>query len=318
MVAVLSAAALSWIWCRLLPVIGPPLGYVDEPGRDELKTHAVPAIPLAGPGLLIAILVPFAWIGGLEPTVLAGLVVLTLLGAIDDRFGLSPGVRLGVEVVASGILCAQLLAESVAFYLLSVLVVVVAVNAVNLYDGIDGIAGSTGLVSLLGMAALAAVQGRSPWLSLLLGAALAGFLPFNWHPGRVFLGDGGAYLLGAVIAVEMTVSRVGDGLLGRLAALGFLGMFLVDLIVTVGRRFRRGHRLFEGDRGHVYDRLVLAGNSVPAVTVLLAGCHALIVGATFLASWLFSEMAAFVLVSAVGVVAAAVTWRVASMPPATD
>jgi len=317
-VAVLTAIALSWLWCKVLPVIGPPLGYVDEPGMDELKTHVVPAIPLAGPGLLLATLVPFTWVGGLRPSLAAGLVILTLLGAIDDRFSLSPGVRLGVEAVAAAILCADLLDVSVAHYSLSVLIVVAAVNAVNLYDGIDGLAGSTGLVSLVGLGALAALQGRSAWLPLLLAAALVGFLPFNWHPGRVFLGDGGAYLVGAVIATGVTVLRAEDGIIGSLAAGGFMGMFVVDLIVTVGRRFQRGSRLFEGDRGHVYDRLVFSGRSVPSVTLLLVGCHAAIVAATLLVSWLLPGPAALAVVGAVGMIAITMTWRVASRPPATN
>ncbi|HLU53553.1 MAG TPA: MraY family glycosyltransferase [Acidimicrobiia bacterium] len=318
MVAALTAAALSWLWCKILPVVGPPLGYVDEPGRDALKTHEVRAIPLAGPGLLIAVLVPMLWIGGMDPTILAGLVILTLLGAIDDRVGLSPGVRLGVEVSAAAVLCAELWNDSVGYFLFSVVVVVVAVNAVNLYDGIDGLAGSSGLVSLIGLAAYASLGGQSPWVPLLLAAAVVGFLPFNWHPGRVFLGDGGAYLVGAAIALGVTVSRAGDGVLTRLAALGFLGMFLVDLVITVGRRFQQGSRLFEGDRGHVYDRLVHSGMRVPAVTLLLTGAHAIIVGATLLSLWLLPETAALLVVLGVGVVALAMTWRVASRPPATD
>src|SRR5690606_3280306 len=153
-------------------------------------------------------------------TILAGLVILTLLGAIYDRVGLSPGVRLGVEVSAAAVLCAEPWDDSVGYFLFAFMIGVGAVNAVNLYDCIYCLAGSSGLVGPVGLAAYASLGGQSPGVPLLLGGAVVGFLPFNWHPGRVFLGDGGAYLVGAAIALGVTVSRAGDGVLTRLAALG--------------------------------------------------------------------------------------------------
>src|SRR5690606_28595605 len=142
--------------------------------------------------------------------------------------------------------------------------------------------------------------------------------PFNWHPGRVFLGDGGAYLVGAVIATGVTVLRAEDGIIGSLAAGGFMGMFVVDLIVTVGRRFQRGSRLFAGDRGHVYDRLVFSGRSLRPVSRLLVGGDAAFVAATPLASWPAPGPAGIAVAGPVGMLAITMTWRVASRPPATN
>ena len=225
MVAALTAAALSWLWCKILPVVGPPLGYVDEPGRDALKTHEVRAIPLAGPGLLIAVLVPMLWIGRMDPTILAGLVILTLLGAIDDRVGLSPGVRLGVEVSAAAVLCAELWNDSVGYFLFSVVVVVVAVNAVNPTTASTGspdraacepdrpgaICLSGGTVSVGSSAA-----GCGGWWGSCRSIGIPGgsSSEMGGLPG------------GAAIALGVTVSRAGDGVLTRLAV-GLLGMFLV-------------------------------------------------------------------------------------------
>lgn len=316
MVSALTALVVSWLWCRMLPLVGPRLGYVDEPGKDVLKTHELPAVPLAGPGLLLATLVPFSWLGGLRPSVMLGLVLITALGVADDRLDLAPGVRLIVEVVLAAVLSWHWSKESLPLFLISIVVVVVSINAVNLYDGIDGLAGASGAASLLGLAMLAWTDGAVFWLPILLAVALAGFLPFNWHPARVFLGDGGAYLVGAVIAVGSMTVASSRGMVGVLTALGFLGMFAVDLVVTVGRRYRLGHRLFAGDRGHIYDRLVMDGWSVPRVTLSLVACHAAIVGATLVAIRMLPAGAAFFAVLAIALAGLAMTWRVAQRPPA--
>lgn len=249
--------------------LGPTLGLLDRPDDPLLKVHRQPAVPLGGVAVVAGIVVGWSIAGDVN-WVLAGLASgVVTLGLVDDRIGLSPGVRLvtegaiGVATLAFDLVPLRLGSPLEAA--VGVGLIVLAINAVNLVDGLDGLAGSVALVAFLGLAALAAIRGLSPTLALVMAGALAGFLLFNWHPARVFLGDNGAYLVGFVLAVAiMRVSP--DGLGAELWVAGLvLGVFVLDLFVTVLRRRSTGSPMFSGDRQHLYDRLRDRGWSVPSV-----------------------------------------------------
>lgn len=278
MVGAVASLVISAVWCFALPAIGPRLGYVDHPDDEVLKVHSTPAVPLAGPGLLVALIVGLALNDAAVPVAeVAGLALLTLLGMVDDRIQLSPFSRIVVEVIAAALVASRWWGLGPGYAIVGALVVLVAVNAVNLYDGLDGLAGATGGVGLGVIAVVAWVSDAPFLLPAMLAAALVGFLPFNLHPARVFLGDGGAYLVGAVTAVALWDVGVRDGWWGAAASIGFLGMFAVDLAVTILRRIRSGDPLFQGDRRHLYDLIVASGVAVPKVSLRLAGSHLVLV-----------------------------------------
>ena len=271
---VILAVGVAGAWCAVALRLGPRLGYVDRPDDAALKAHLRPAVPLGGVGVFLGLHAGLA----LESAFDWGLFVASLcaltLGLIDDRFGVAPTLRLAAEfgigvvlVVATDTTFTSPLAMAVG-----VLTVVVLINAVNLFDGLDGLAGSAALVTGLGLAWLAALRGVDGVIPLLLAAALAGFLPFNWHPARLFLGDNGAYTIGTVLAFA-TVIVSPDGLgVGWLIALVPLGVFLVDFVATILRRLLAGKALFTGDRSHLYDQLRDRG--VPVKTVALTAVAA--------------------------------------------
>ena len=262
------AFVVSLGWSALAVRVGPRFGFVDAPDDPHLKVHRQKAVPLGGVGLLLGVTAGWWLAGGLDSRVMAPATALTVLGLVDDRIRLSAWLRLAVQVV---IAIAAIALGAVPFDqwpiagVAGVVLVVVAVNAVNLFDGLDGLAGSAGLVASLGVAALAIGRGVEPDLALLLAAGLGGFLVYNRHPARVFLGDNGAYLLGFLLAVGiMRVSSSGIGARFGIAAL-VLGIFFVDLSVTVLRRAVGRQPLFRGDRSHLYDRLVTRGWSIERV-----------------------------------------------------
>jgi UDP-GlcNAc:undecaprenyl-phosphate GlcNAc-1-phosphate transferase len=275
--SVLTALAVSTLWCFSSLWIGPRIGYVDRPERSKLTAHESPAIPLGGVGIFLAVHIAALTRGEIDVPLLVASGIVLILGLIDDRIELSPTLRLAVEVGAAStlVILASYPAASPLFAVLAIVVIVTAINAVNLYDGLDGLAGLSALVMSLGLVWLLSGRGLDGFPSVELAAALVGFLLLNWHPARVFLGDGGAYVVGLTLA-HMVLSS-GDSTGEVLVAMGLFGVFAIDLTASVARRLLSGGRLFEGDRGHLYDQLQDRGLGVPAVALISAALEGVLV-----------------------------------------
>jgi UDP-GlcNAc:undecaprenyl-phosphate GlcNAc-1-phosphate transferase len=185
-----------------------------------------------------------------------------LLGVADDARDLDPRARLAAEVAIGVGVAAAVPHHGVLPSVLAVVATVVLINAVNLLDGLDALASGVGLAAAIGMAWVTEGDGRA--LALALAGALAGFLFWNRPPARVYLGDGGAYLLGTVLAELLALAWRPGGSVGRpIAGALFVAVPLVDTGVAIVRRRRSGQPLFQGDRAHVYDQLVDRGLAAP-------------------------------------------------------
>jgi UDP-GlcNAc:undecaprenyl-phosphate/decaprenyl-phosphate GlcNAc-1-phosphate transferase len=268
-IAVLVAAPIAFVVAWLAKVVGPRVGMVDLPD-GQLKTHRRPIVPLGGIGVAIGFLVASAVVGALSWSIAAAVVGVASLGLIDDRVSLSPKLRLVAELGAGTVLVAQPFLHgtmNALEALVGVAATVVLINAVNLYDGLDGLVSSSAAAGLLGVAVLALVWGDGGGLLALAGAgALIGFLPHNWNPAKMFLGDNGSYTVGTVLAAVIVDSAVsGRGLFGMIATATAGTVFMVDLVSTLWRRSRARVPLFAGDRSHTYDRLHDAGWSIKRV-----------------------------------------------------
>lgn len=267
LIAGIAAIGVSLACCLVALRVGPLLGFVDSPD-GFLKNHAKAVVPLGGICIWVGMLVGLALGGALDGWFVSATGLLLIVGLIDDRRGLSPLSRLVAAAIAGVILSATEAItpgfEAMPGRLIFVVAVIVMVNAVNLIDGIDGLAGSLVLLSCLGLAAMG-----SPGPGVISGLAIAGFLVFNLPPARMFLGDNGSYLLGAVLVWLAGVSASDPGW-GFLVALAAGGIIVIDLTLTLIRRYRGRRPLFTGDRSHLYDQLVDRGFSVRRVTGVLA------------------------------------------------
>lgn len=138
------------------------------------------------------------------------------------------------------------------------------INLFNFMDGIDGYAaGEAALVGLF----LSIISG-SPW-PLLISASSMGFLIFNWAPARIFMGDGGSYLLGYLLAVScVTVSAGSEPAVPFIATAIFLAVFIVDAMATLCRRVVRGEPWMKAHRSHYYQKLTDIGLGHGQVTGL--------------------------------------------------
>ncbi|WP_457253541.1 hypothetical protein [Pedococcus sp. P5_B7] len=192
-------------------------------------------------------------------------VALSLLGFADDRVQLPPLPRLLAQVGAGGAVGWSL--GGVVWMLVGAFVTAAVVNVVNFMDGINGITSTT--MTVWGVVAW--LVGRDQGIASLafLGAVTAGlalgFLPWNAPTARLFLGDAGSYLFGALVASGVLIG-LHDGARGALLVAP-LSLYLVDEATTMVSRVRRGERLLEAHRSHVYQRLTSGPGGLPHAVV---------------------------------------------------
>lgn len=232
---------------------------------------------------------------------LAGTFIM-VLGMLDDRFDLDSITKFAGQAVAAGILLLHgvqilwlpingiLTLPANIGQLLTVIFVMTVINAVNFIDGLDGLA--TGVVAICAAAffafsyILAVVNGFSragaPSLitAVVIGMCL-GFLPHNFHPARIFMGDSGAMLLGLLLAASaitltgqidvnaISSSSSRSAYLPLLLPFTILAIPLLDLIMAIVRRLRAGRSPFASDRQHLHHRLLDLGNSHRRTTFIL-------------------------------------------------
>ncbi len=276
MAALIVAGVVSLVWCFFAIWLGPQIGYVDRPDDPTLKAHDRPAVALGGVGIFLGVNAAGLMRGDLEWGLLVATTMVLILGLIDDRVGIDPTMRLGVELLAAVVLVLSAAASSgIVFMVLSVALAVFAINSVNLFDGLDGLVGSVGLVTAAGLAFIARGRGLDFASPLELGAALAGFLVLNWHPARVFMGDAGTYFLGLYLT-HLIIESTNESAMELVFLAGVLGVFAIDMLVTLFRR-RLNHRpLFLGDRSHIYDQLRDRGVGVRAIALIAAATQAVL------------------------------------------
>ena len=260
-VAFLLALAMTPVFAR----VGVAVGLVDRPD-GALKAHATDLPVSGGLAVIAAVFAALAFRGGWErPSIAAAVALAAAIGLFDDRIALSPWIRLAVQLLAA-------LALALAGFRLDplgpfavpgfVLLVVGCANAVNLVDGQDGMAGGLAAVAAVGFAALG-THVHDPHLrslGLATAGALVGFLVWNRAPARVFLGNGGAYAVGVLLAIAATRLITLLGWHGVIAAGMCLAVFAFELVATTLRRIGAGIHPSTGDRSHSYD--LLAGGLV--------------------------------------------------------
>ena len=232
---------------------------------------------------------------------LSGTFIL-FLGLIDDRFDLDPITKFAGQALAGGILLiygVQILWLPIngittipanIGQLLTVLFVMVVINAINFVDGLDGLA--TGIVAICASCffafsyLLAVINGlnRAGAPSLITAVVIGlclGFLPHNFYPAQIFMGDSGAMFLGLMISASaitltgqvdasaITAENSGSALLPLLLPFTVLAIPLLDFAMAIVRRIRAGRSPFSADREHLHHRIMRMGLTQQRTTVVL-------------------------------------------------
>lgn len=266
------------------------LGVVDAPS-GPLKTHTAPVAYLGGIAIYLSFLLTLCLVFRLDAQllgVLLGGTLMTMLGLFDDLRVLPPSVKLAGQLLAtlvlyrSGIFIQLTLLPEPMALAVTVLWVVGMTNAINILDVSDGLAASSAAIAAMGLAAMCALNGNIALAvtALALAGALWGFVPFNWAPASIYLGDTGSLFIGCTLAaLSLVADYTEKSIWGALAPVAFLVTPLLDICLVSVARLAQGKSPLQGSPDHFALRLKAAGWSTAEVGIFGAGLSA--VGVAF-------------------------------------
>jgi UDP-GlcNAc:undecaprenyl-phosphate/decaprenyl-phosphate GlcNAc-1-phosphate transferase len=310
--AFLCLALTPWI-VRLAST----LGAIDRP--DPRRVHSTPTPRLGGLAVFASIAMA---LGGSQlvdpwlrpesrdiPIFVMATAAVMFLGLIDDCFSIKPSLKLLVEIVvalatfATGYRITEILGWDLGWAAapVTVLWIVTLTNAFNLIDGLDGLATGTGAIISATLFALCVYDSHVPSALILaaLCGSLFGFLPYNFFPAKIFLGDSGSLLLGFIFAlISIRIADKSSAALAISIPLLALGFPLGEMTLTITRRLLRvvhvirgepeGARyeffflgraaVFTADRAHIHHRLIDLGLNHRSAVLLLYGVCSLFCG----------------------------------------
>jgi UDP-GlcNAc:undecaprenyl-phosphate GlcNAc-1-phosphate transferase len=266
---------------------------IDRPGAH--KGHERPTPYLGGIGIVIGVLTPTLLVVGDErlAVMVAAATAVSGIGLIDDLLRLSPSTRLVAEMLAAVAVVAVYGGAGIAGQfddLIGVLWIVVITNSFNLLDNMDGMATGVACVTsvVLSLSACTVGQPDVGVLLLALSCGCVGFLPHNWSPARIFMGDAGSLFIGFIISSSTFVIYAPFGRVTTITG-ALLATFVatVDTAVVFISRHRAGRPLLLGGTDHVSHRLRRLGCCTWQVAFVLSGTAAVtsLGGITVLRGW---------------------------------
>ena len=307
MSAFIIAFVISFFATPLARKVAVSTGAIDMP-KDNRRMHTEPIPRLGGlaifAGFILSIAITLTLNNGFDMNVIGlilGSLVIVGTGIVDDIKGVRAGVKLLLQVIAALIVIiggvqiewiTNPFSSGRVIYLdlfavpVTLFWIVGVTNAINFIDGLDGLAAGVSSIAALSLLFISLFTGQAG--SVILTAALAGsalgFLPFNFNPAKIIMGDTGSTFLGFSLGVISII-----GLLKSYAAIAILvpilvlGVPIFDTVFAILRRLRSGRSIMEADRGHLHHRLIDMGLTHKQAVLALYGVSALLgVGAMLL------------------------------------
>jgi UDP-GlcNAc:undecaprenyl-phosphate/decaprenyl-phosphate GlcNAc-1-phosphate transferase len=289
----LVALAVSGFATPVVRRVAQGAGYVAPPAAD--RWHRSPTALFGGVAIFIGLLGGIGFsaavggINGMRPAdlpleavgIILAATVMFVTGVVDDRFGLKPATKLIAQTTAAGLVIAFGVVYPVTAWqsvnvLLTVFWFIAVTNALNLIDNMDGVAAGVAGIAATFLAIsflLNGAVGLAVVCAALAGAA-AGFLPYNYHPASIFMGDSGSLVLGSLIAALGAAypATVPVGIVPVLFVPVFVAVIpILDTLLVTTTRTLAGRPLSEGGRDHTTHRLVALGLTERQVAMLLYG-----------------------------------------------
>ncbi len=293
LLVLIVAMSLSMALIPIMMRLAPRLGMIDKP--DPRKVHAIPIPRVGGVGIVIGALLPMViWLSPNDTITayLLGSLVLLFFGVWDDVKELGHYVKFIGQFVAVSLVVfyGDLYVSHIPFVeqelsktagsLFTVFAIVGMINAINHSDGLDGLAGGESLLSLAGIFYLA-YQIEDVVVMMICLATIGGvfgFLRFNSHPARVFMGDGGSQFLGFTLGfLAVYLTQVSNTALSAALPLLLLGLPIVDIISVFAQRIYGGMNWFRATRNHIHHRLLDLGFYHSRSVLIIYSIQALLV-----------------------------------------
>ncbi|MCE5035503.1 glycosyltransferase family 4 protein [Staphylococcus haemolyticus] len=258
---------------------------VDRP--NFRKVHTKPVSVLGGTVILLSFLIGI-WLGHpiereVKPLVM-GAIVMYLVGLIDDIYDLKPILKLIGQIVAASIVAfygitidfiSFPMGPTIHFGILSIPITIIWIvaitNAINLIDGLDGLASGVSAIGLITIAFIAILQANVFIImicSVLIGSLL-GFLCFNFHPAKIFLGDSGALLIGFIIGFLSLLGFKNITFISLFFPIVILAVPFIDTLFAMIRRMRNGQHIMQADKSHLHHKLLALGYSHRETVLLI-------------------------------------------------
>lgn len=279
MIAVYSSVLALLVAIVLVPLLAHyagALGLLDRPGERKIHQQLIPRVGGIAivPASLLAMVVwlpPIPEITGY----ITGALLIFLAGLVDDRVDLDYRIKFGLQILGAVVFIwlGEVRLTRMPFLEgavlpgwlgvpLTVIVLVAVTNAINLSDGMDGLAGGTSLLAFgaFGYMAYAGGDRIVALMALCLMGGVLGFLRYNTHPARVFMGDSGSQFLGFSAAVlGILLIERSDPATSPLVPVLVLGLPILDTLQVMVHRIRHGRSPFLPDRRHLHHRLLAVG-----------------------------------------------------------
>lgn len=293
------SAAFSFFITPAVRIFAFKIGAVDIP-RDNRRMHREPIARLGGLGIFAGFLISvgfytassyFLNLSSKLTGLLCGAGIIVIFGIVDDITPLKAKFKLAVQIVAAAIpvLCGMRIEifenlknimPNIYIFIgwisvpVTILWIVGITNAVNLIDGLDGLAIGISSISTISMLIIMLLISNLEMgiLSAALAGACIGFIPFNFNPAKIFMGDTGATFLGFLLACISIQGLFSSYLIVSFAVpFLLLGLPIFDTFYAIIRRLSEGRSPMSADRNHIHHRLIDSGLSQKQVVLLLYG-----------------------------------------------
>ena len=303
-----TAFALALIFSPAAIKLAPKIGAMDVP-KDGRRMHTKAMPRFGGLAIFIGTIASLAIYGGqnekMIPVIIGGTMIY-LLGVVDDLKNLDAKVKFGGQILVAVLMYYMGLrikfitnyfgegtlhfGEAVCF-VVTVLWIVGITNTINLIDGLDGLAAGIAAISSLCIAYVAYIHGDEYGMMIVCLAMLAlagsclGFLPFNFYPAKIFMGDGGSLFLGFMIAALSVIGPLKRStVIAVVVPVIVLGIPIFDTFFAILRRIVNRKPIMEADKGHLHHRLMASGYGQRRAVLMLYGISAIMGMAAVLVS----------------------------------
>ncbi len=276
LLALVASMAISMLLIPLMSRLAPRLHLVDIPSQRKVHTKPIPRV--GGIGIVIGSLIPLIMLSPdkLTQAYIYGAIVLFIFGLWDDMFDIGHYPKFIGQIIAILIVIFYGDLYVVRFPFVTggeiaigfgipftLFAMVGVINALNQSDGLDGLAGGVSMFSIgaMSLLALISMQGQQAlMIAFTMIGGVLGFLRYNTHPARVFMGDSGSQFIGYTLAfLVVLISQRIDTALSPAAVLFLLGLPIADSLVVLYKRVRGGRKIFSATKDHLHHRLLDLG-----------------------------------------------------------